>query len=135
MRADNSWLVIHNLISCSFLCVCLYQTNFVCLPDRASLAISSSKTSFPFLCQCKSISLHSSQLPSPTDNLLACHGGDGAFLSEPFPGSPFGPLAPPANAECQHPQAVRGRGQTEEPISCCQANTHTRAHRHKRSDQ
>lgn len=47
MIADNSWLVIHNLISCSF-SVCLYRTNFVCLPDRASHAISSSKTSFSF---------------------------------------------------------------------------------------
>ncbi len=28
--------------------VCLYRTNSVCLPDRTSLAISSSKTSFPF---------------------------------------------------------------------------------------
>lgn len=30
------------------MCVCLYRTNSVCLPDRMSLAISSSKTSFPF---------------------------------------------------------------------------------------
>lgn len=36
--------MIHNLISCVF----VHRTNFVCLPDRASLSISSSKTPFPF---------------------------------------------------------------------------------------
>lgn len=36
--------MIHNLISCVF----VRRTNFVCLRDRASLSIHSSKTPFPF---------------------------------------------------------------------------------------